>query len=211
MLNYQNSGLENVPLGSVQSDFGTARNAFRQQDYTEQLRRLETYVRDHANDAASNLVLAYHYLVINQPQAAKAKLERVLELQPRDQVARQLLTGIVGTEQNGVPPPDESMLSNQPTEKFQADLTGTWETTRNGAPIHLSFQPNGEFIWSVGSGDQAHTITGRFSVNSGTLVMIDGQGEAMTAHVIALSPDTFYFSMVGAPQEDPGVKFERRF
>jgi tetratricopeptide (TPR) repeat protein len=177
--------------------------------YTQQLRQLEGHVREHSDDAASNFLLAYHYLVMNHPDVAKGKLQRVLELQPRDAVARQLLNGIGGNGQASqsasLPEPIDAKI----VVGKQSNVVGTWKSTRDELSIDLTFQDDGKFVWTVG-GDPSRSISGKYTLNDGTLVMEDTEGGVMVAHVTAASPDSFRFKMIGGPAEDTGMVFQRR-
>jgi tetratricopeptide (TPR) repeat protein len=55
--------------------------------YTKQLRALEEYVKEHPKDAAGRFVLAYHYLVLDERDAALSQLREVVKLQPKDKVS----------------------------------------------------------------------------------------------------------------------------
>jgi tetratricopeptide (TPR) repeat protein len=54
------------------------------QTYTKQLRALEQYVKENPKDAAGHFVLAYHYLVLDERDAALEQLHEVDKLRPRD-------------------------------------------------------------------------------------------------------------------------------
>jgi hypothetical protein len=62
--------------------------------YTRQLRALERYVRDRPKDAAGRFVLAYHYLALEQHDAAAGQLRQVVKLQPRDEVSPSILEAL---------------------------------------------------------------------------------------------------------------------
>ena len=51
--------------------------------YTEQLRALEKYRRDNPDAAEARFLLAYHYLTIDQPEAAAKELQEALRINPR--------------------------------------------------------------------------------------------------------------------------------
>jgi tetratricopeptide (TPR) repeat protein len=62
--------------------------------YTPQLRALERYVRENPKDAAGRFVLAYHYLTLDERDAAVGQLREVVRLEPRDQVSAGLLEAL---------------------------------------------------------------------------------------------------------------------
>jgi tetratricopeptide (TPR) repeat protein len=63
--------------------------------YTEQLRKLEAFTKANPSDPASHFVLAYHYLVLDEDEAAIDALKVVLANQPKDVVAQRMLDAIV--------------------------------------------------------------------------------------------------------------------
>jgi hypothetical protein len=179
--------------------------------YTAQLRKLESFASTRADDAAPNFVLAYHYLVTNYPDAAKAKLQRVVELQPRDKVAQDLLNGLSrGESTEEIPPP----IPNSDVEEVQVpdvelDLVGTWTGTREDQPFELTLDDTGNFTWTTGAGEARQTISGTYSLAGDAITLNDGTDGLMVARLTATSKDGFNFTLVGAPKEDKGIDFTR--
>ena len=64
--------------------------------YTLHLRALEAFVIGNPQDAAGHFLLGYHYLMTNHADAAKQHLMIVMQLQPGDKLAAQMLTAIGG-------------------------------------------------------------------------------------------------------------------
>lgn len=62
--------------------------------YTQELRALEHYVAAHSAEADARLLLAYHYLMLNHREAAGRQLAQVVELEPKDKLAKRILTAI---------------------------------------------------------------------------------------------------------------------
>jgi hypothetical protein len=59
--------------------------------YTQHLRRLEAATKANPNSPGHHFLTAYHYLMLNQVEAGRDKLERVLELEPNDALTKDLL------------------------------------------------------------------------------------------------------------------------
>jgi cytochrome c-type biogenesis protein CcmH/NrfG len=59
-------------------------------DYTNQLRALESAVKDKSDNPALRFLLGFHYAYLGYPREAVAQLEKGLKLAPRDEAARQL-------------------------------------------------------------------------------------------------------------------------
>jgi tetratricopeptide (TPR) repeat protein len=58
--------------------------------YTEQLRGLEAHVRDHPKEGSAHFLLAYHYLVLEEHDAALVELREAARLTPADKLATAL-------------------------------------------------------------------------------------------------------------------------
>ena len=64
------------------------------QQYTKQLRNLESFVKQYPDDAAAHFLLAYHYLVMGYTDNAETQLKRVVQLQPKDVLSKRILDAI---------------------------------------------------------------------------------------------------------------------
>jgi tetratricopeptide (TPR) repeat protein len=62
--------------------------------YTKQLRGLEAHSKANPQSADDRFVLAYHYLVLGQNDAAARELEQVTKLLPKDQLSAQILAAL---------------------------------------------------------------------------------------------------------------------
>jgi Tetratricopeptide repeat len=78
------------------------------QTYQKQLRALEEYVREQPKDDAGRFVLAYHYLVLDERDAAAGQLQEVVKLQPKDNLSAGILKSLEKAKQGKVnAPPDK--------------------------------------------------------------------------------------------------------
>ncbi len=80
--------------------------------YAKQLRALEKFVKEQPKNAGGRFVLAYHYLVLNERDAAVGHLREVVRLQPKDQVSVGMLKSLEQTKQvkvKAAPPRPTSM------------------------------------------------------------------------------------------------------
>ena len=80
---------------SPKDNWGTVVTNFRDlygngADYTTQLRALEKAVKDKPSDPAQRFLLGYHYAYLGYPKQAVDQLDKALELQPKDEVSKQL-------------------------------------------------------------------------------------------------------------------------
>jgi hypothetical protein len=88
--------------------------------YTQQLRALEHYVSEHANQASTRFLLGYEYLTLGHLKAARRQFERVVALEPRDQLAKNIVAGLgraPGMTQEGQPttPPGGTGTPSMPS------------------------------------------------------------------------------------------------
>ncbi len=58
--------------------------------YTQQLRALEQFVKEHRKDAQGRFLLGYHYMVLNERDAAREQFRLAAEQQPKDKLSAQL-------------------------------------------------------------------------------------------------------------------------
>jgi tetratricopeptide (TPR) repeat protein len=58
--------------------------------YTDQVRALEGWIREHVDDAGAHFLLAYHYMVQGHTEAAAARFQVVAQLEPKDQLSARL-------------------------------------------------------------------------------------------------------------------------
>jgi tetratricopeptide (TPR) repeat protein len=180
--------------------------------YERQLRGLETYIADHPDNAAARFVLGYHYLVAGHQDAAQRQFAKVVDLQPKDRVAQQLLTGLEHRDEpREVRPAADQRPADQPAndrvrDGDETDLVGTWVAKReNGAEFQVSLQDNGQFVWNAND----NKISGQYELNGQTLVLDGGKNESLVGHLTSEGRDRFHFKLLGSPAEDPGLEFER--
>jgi len=90
--------------GMAMSDsksWGTVVENFRQyygnaNDYTEQLRRLEKFAKEHPDAPYARFLLGYHYGFLGHEKEARAELAEAVKLEERDELAGRLLAHFGG-------------------------------------------------------------------------------------------------------------------
>lgn len=201
--------------------------------YTEQLRALEAYRNAHPQSADARFVLAYHYLVAGHLEAAQGQLQRVVALEPRDQVAAQILEGLwaaveprsaaVQTRVRPAEPTGPSVealprVEIEPVDAQQAEvatplvsLPGRWRAEpQQGVVIHLVMNEDSSFTWTATRGEETTVIEGQYSVNGPLLILEGADGGAMLARLVPEHEHRFQFVMLGSPEGDPGLRFDRQ-
>lgn len=169
--------------------------------YTAQLRKLEAQVKSHTNDAAGRFLLAYHYLTCGHSEAAVKQLQAVVKLQPKDDVAAQLLKMNSPSSES-----DASSSSPQPDLEEPGipldQLYGTWSAKQDDGQFQLQLTEKDEFIWTYTQGGKSQTVKGAYTVRAKNLAMEPDSGGVMLAD-ITLDQGTLDFSMI-----DGGPKLE---
>ena len=175
--------------------------------YTKQLRALEQFLRDNPDDAAARFVLGYQYLVTNFPDAAAKQFQKVVDLEPRDAVAKKLLESLTkdkkGSSSETAPP---AAANGDPLE---TDLVGLWNAKgEDGSKFDLTLTQDGRFTWVV-TPPKGNVVkqTGTYTATPDRLIL-DADGEkdnTLMARVESRGPDHFRFWIT----DDASLPFRR--
>ena len=186
--------------------------------YTTHLRALEAAAKEQSNDAATRFLLAYHYLIGGHQDAAVAKLQVVVELNPKDRVAAellQMLTASATTETaqaNAPPQPDQDTEPRSRPEIKTievAAIVGTWKATRDDdGRFELTLREDNTFVWKYIQGDRTEELKGKFTVEDNVLALEDEDGGALVAELTPEGKQQFNFKLLGAPKNDAGLDFK---
>jgi tetratricopeptide (TPR) repeat protein len=181
-------------------------------DYTAQLRKLEAYVKANPTDPAAMFVLAYHYLVIGQTDAAIRALQEVVKLQPKDATAQRMLAGLVPPEAAAdattpaKPETPEAPAADGPT----TDLVGTWTADAGDASIVLTIDEASKYTWkATPKGKPPVELKGNLVASSDMIALENEAQGSMVGRVISGGPDKFTFTLRGMPPDEPGLVFTR--
>ena len=182
--------------------------------YTQQLRALEAYIRANPQSAPAHFVAGYHYLTQGHNDAAAKQFEQAAGLQPSDKLSAQLAAQLQPpasqqpSSDGAAPPTATASAESAP----QGKLAGRWAATpAKDARVGLAINDDGNFTWTVtSSGQPAKTITGKSTFANGVLTLAgqDGQVGALAGQVAWQDDNHMTFRVLGAPQDDPGLKFE---
>jgi tetratricopeptide (TPR) repeat protein len=188
-------------------------------DYTAQLRALESFTKSNPDDAASRFLLGYHYMTTGHPEHAAKEFASVVKLQPKDQVAKDLLNLVdkpkeadlaeapAPREEAAAPPakPDESV---RPIEA--SAIVGKWSSTRDdGSKFGLDLRNDNTFSWKFDQGDRHEDFTGTYTTEGSLLLLQKKDGGALVGHVAQAGDGKFTFKLLGTPADDPGLTFMR--
>ncbi len=180
--------------------------------YSNQLRKLEAYVKGTPNAADGRFLLGYHYLVCGHMDQAYEQFEKVTTLQPADSISRQLrdLTksslpdnGEAEAPEATEPPPPPAPV---PTEK----LVGTWTSDRGEAgKISFTMEESGDYTWSYINGSDSKLMKGTYGLNDKGLLVLSSDDSQMVSAVSLDGDSKMKFVLVGAPEGDPGIDFAK--
>lgn len=182
--------------------------------YTAQLNRLEEYSEKNDSAAAPHFLLGYHYMVTGHLDLAETQFDRAYELEPKDQVARQLAAlarsssnepeaeiKAAEAEEDTAPAPEPVPLDK---------LTGTWTSKGgDGGPVKLTFSQDGKFIWIHDQDGGAKTLQGEYSMNDDGMLVLESDETQMVADVSIEQDSNMNFVLAGGPPEDPGLDFTK--
>jgi tetratricopeptide (TPR) repeat protein len=174
-------------------------------DYTKQLKALESYVLANPKDAAAHFVLGYHYTTCGHKEAAGKQFQEALQLNPKDVVSKQMLDMLGVTPETEATPPKEE---KKPPTIPLASLVGNWTAKRGSATFQLMLAKDNAFTWTYTEGSRKTVLKGVFAVDGDTLAMEPDAGGVMVATVKLEGKDALAFKMVGE-EKDPGLAFKK--
>jgi tetratricopeptide (TPR) repeat protein len=188
-------------------------------DYTAQLRALETFTKSNPDDAASRFLLGYHYMTTGHPEHAAKEFASVVKLQPKDRVARDLLNLVDKPKDADVvaapaPREEETTPVAKPAEAARpieaSAILGEWNSTRDdGSKFDLDLRKDNTFTWKFDQGNRHEDFSGTYTTEGSLLLLQKQDGGALVGHVAQAGDGKFTFKLLGAPADDPGLTFVR--
>jgi hypothetical protein len=143
-------------------------------------------------------------------------LRHVVELQPKDTIAPQLLAQIEkpAGEPALAPPADAPRPGDaKPAEGAPAltfPVEGTWTASPNeGTTITLKIDSKGGFSWVVTERGNDRTIEGDSTHGHGLLTLSSKTGGVMVGRTEWSDESHFTFRISGGPKDDPGLSFTK--
>jgi hypothetical protein len=182
-------------------------------DYTQQLRRLESHCQSNTKDAAAHFVLAYHYLVTGSQEAAIDALKVAVREQPKDTTAKRMLDSLAPPTQSATAaslPPAAAPPAAAADAEGHTDLVGKWEAKGGDATIELTIGDDSQFTWkATQAGKPPLELKGELVTTSDMLVLDNQEQGSMVGRVKSAGPDKWQFALAGGPPNDPGLSFQR--
>jgi len=175
-------------------------------NYTVQVRALEDYLRAHADAADARFVLGYHYLVCGHKSRAATEFEKVVALQPNDQISKQLLQGIAAGDAQPAASPDPTPAQAPPAN----GLVGNWSAENpDGSKFSLALNEHGEFQWTASRDGQQQSLTGTYRLENDYLILKASAENSLVGQVAMDNENRFVFKLAGKNPTDPGLTFTK--
>lgn len=176
--------------------------------YNDQLRKLEGYAKS-SGKADGHFLLGYHYLVCGHMDKSYEQFAKASEMEPGDSISRQLAAltkdSIAdGSADDDVPAPAKP--APVPPEK----LVGTWTSDTGNGKITFTMTEGGDYTWGFKptSGDPTE-LKGTYGLNDKGLLVLTSDDTQMVSAVEMKADGKMEFTLVGAPDGDPGLEFTK--
>jgi tetratricopeptide (TPR) repeat protein len=180
--------------------------------YTAQLRALEGYCNENPEAPHARFLLAYHYLLEGHNDEAATELQAVVQLQPKDQLATQLLKGIQ-SHSNKEPPPEGPDLAPEtpPAAPVQPDsVIGDWKASReDGSSFQLRLGQDKKFSWQFTQDGKQQKLSGTYTLANNFLILSASNQNALVGQVAMEPGNKLNFKLAGGSPSDPGLIFTR--
>jgi tetratricopeptide (TPR) repeat protein len=178
--------------------------------YTNQLRALEQYRNAHPNAAETRFLLAYHYMSDGHPEAAAVEFKEVVRINPKDQLAAQLLAGL-SSDKSEAPNTAGPEIVGTPLPVNSASLVGNWTASRSdGSSFSFNLTDTGTYSWKFTKSGKLQEYAGTFTVADGLLILKRNGTPVMIGQATLLDANRFNFKLVGENPTDPGLTFSKK-
>ena len=165
------------------------------QTYTNQLRALEDYVKTNPQSADARFLLAYHYITCDHKDTAVGFLKAVCKLQPKDQLAADLVK-MYSPQDDAAPAPDTPPPAVEkpayPLEKLQGD----WKASDADGQFQLTLGKDDKFTWKFTRDGQPQSVSGAYTVRGTNLVMQPDSGGVMLSDIKLKDDGSLLFSPI---------------
>ena len=183
--------------------------------YTQQLRALETYVEGEPPVGLRPLRSGLSLCDPGPTRRRPSSSARPPGSSPTDKLSAQLAAHL---QPPASPPPDSAAAASPPATApaesvAPGKLAGSWTAIpAKDSHVALTIQDDGSFTWGVTTpGKPDMTIAGKSTLANGVLTLADQNNKngALVGQVAWQDDHHMTFRVLGAPQDDPGLKFER--
>jgi len=176
--------------------------------YEGRLRKFEAYSKGMPTAADARFLLGYHYMVCDHLDQAYEQFDEVVRLQPADSISRQLrdLTKSSLPESEETPAAPPVRPAPVPGEK----LVGTWVSDRGAdGKITFTMTADGNYLWNYAKGSDTTELKGTYGLDDKGLLVLTADDTQMVSEVSLQDDKQMKFVLVGAPEGDPGLEFNK--
>jgi tetratricopeptide (TPR) repeat protein len=176
--------------------------------YGEQLRRLESFVSNAPDKADARFLLGYHYMVCGHMEKSYEQFAKATELQPADSISRQLRDLTKSSIPDGGESEIEPPVRPEPVPLDQ--LAGTWVSDRGqDGKVTFIMTEAGDYTWTFMNGESSSELKGTYGLNDKGLLVLTSEDTQMVSIIELKEGSKLHFTLVGAPDGDPGLDFAR--
>lgn len=177
--------------------------------YDDQLRKLEDYTKRSPEKADAQFLLGYHYMVCGYMEKANARFTKAAELQPADSISRQLRDLTADSIPGDEDADDEKAPPVVPAPVASEKLVGNWTSDSGAGKVSFKMNEAGDFTWSFSGGGKESEIKGTYGIDEKGLLVLTTDDMQMVSAVEMKDDGKMHFSLVGAPDGDPGMDFTK--
>jgi uncharacterized protein (TIGR03066 family) len=205
------AGLYSVLSAGPGWDWTTLSSLYPNVDaYTQQLRKLEAYVKQNPQARDARFVLAYHYMTMGSKDAAAKQYQQLYQQSPQDHLIKQLALLTGGPEALGVSAATAEAPKPAAPAVPAASLVGKWAAAGQGnAKFAMELTQDGNFTWTYTQKGPPQTVKGVYAMDGNVLAMEPETGGVMLAEVTQPQGGSFNFQLAGAPPGEPALKFSK--
>jgi tetratricopeptide (TPR) repeat protein len=196
-----------------------------QEEYTEQLRTLETYRKQNPETPEAAFLVAYHYATCGHNEIAVKHLRNVARLLPTDNLTPHLASLLSSTSDKSssdkgdsspssaaTVKPGAPANSNQALDQAPLDMsrpTGKWRATRGDVRFELTFAEGSKFTWDVDASGQTAHFEGSCLVVGNQLLLSCGKGTLIGVVTTRSLGSGFHFRLLENTPSEAGLDFDR--
>lgn len=176
--------------------------------YSDQLGKLEAYTKSAPEKADALFLLGYHYMVCGHMEQANAEFSKAVELQPADNISRQLRDLTAASIPDAGAGDAEPPARPAPVEPDQ--LVGTWVSQRGAdGKVTFTMTAAGDYTWAFMNAGQSNELRGTYGLDDKGLLVLTSDDTQMVSAVEVKEGNMLHFALVGAPDGDPGLDFSK--
>jgi hypothetical protein len=147
-------------------------------------------------------------MVCGHMEQANAEFSKASELQPADNISRQLRDLTAASIPDAGAADAEPPARPAPVNPDQ--LVGTWVSQRGAdGKVTFTMTEAGDYTWAFLNAGQSSELRGTYGLDDKGLLVLTSDGTQMVSAVEVKEGSKLHFALVGAPDGDPGLDFSK--